>query len=131
MTEQENELIEKWNFLLEDFKSNGKKSKFSRIFEKTAQHDTANSNVLIPITCRVFYKLKDIKMSNGAQHKVEVGEYYKEDFFIATGQILHEQLTSYCATMASIVVDIYKEHNKFGYLQILPDNGINKIYYMF
>ncbi|MFW6225919.1 MAG: hypothetical protein ACOC3V_03085 [bacterium] len=132
MTEIENKLINEWKFLMDDLpKAKTKRSKFSRIYEKIIKHNTKNNyKMLLSIAYRIFKKLGDIKMSKGIHNKVELAEFYNEDFYI-NGNIMIPQFTAFCDAVANTTITKLKEVEKFGHLEIHQENQANKIFLVF
>jgi hypothetical protein len=132
MTEQENNLIKNWEFLLDNLpKANNKRYKFAKIYEKIVQNNSKDdTKMLLSIIYRVFKKLDTIKMSKGTQHSIEVGEFYNDDFYI-NGTIIMDQFISFCDVISEIVIEKLQIINKIGYLKIESHDGIKKINIIF
>lgn len=132
MTDQENELIARWEFLMEDLpKAKNKRYKFARIYEKIVQHNNKNDlKMLLSIAHRMFKKIGDIKMSKGGQNSHRVCEFYESDFYI-NGTIMMDQFMAYCESVSSLVIEQLTKTEKIGYLQIKSHEHAKEIHIIF
>lgn len=132
MSEQENDIIKDWEFLMDGLsKSKTKRHKFARIYEKIVRYNKQEDvKLLLSIAYRVFNKMGDIKMSKGHKNKEIVGEFYEVDFYI-NGTIMIDQFMAFCDTMAEIVIEKLIDIGKIGHLEIIKEGPIKYIAIMF
>lgn len=132
MTDQDNELITKWEFLMEDLpKAKSKRYKFARIYEKIVQHNNKSDlKMLLSIAHRMFKKVDDIKMSKGSKNSHKVCEFYESDFYI-NGTIMMDQFMAYCESVSTLVIEQLSKTEKIGCLQIKSHEHAKEIHIIF
>ncbi len=131
MTEKENNIISKWDFLMQDLpQSKIKRRKFARIYEKIVRYNRKEDlSMLLSIAYRTFKKVDDIQLSNSRKQLQEMAEFLVDDFYI-NGTILSGHFTMFCESVARKIAE-QLSNSKIGNLEIRTDNNIKKIYLAF
>lgn len=119
MTEEKEDLLEKWDFLLQDLsKSKTKLNKFARIYEKIVQNNRSEDvKILLPVAYKVFKQVDDIKMSNGKKNEKEIINFSIYDFYIEH-TLMVDLITSFTDATAKMIVEALPKIEKFSHLQI-------------
>jgi len=131
MTKKENNIISKWDFLMQDLpQSKTKRKKFARIYEKIVRYNRKEDiSMLLSIAYRTFKKLDDIQLSNGRKQTQEIAEFLKDDFYI-NDTIISGHFTMFCESVSRKIAEKLSD-SKLGNLEIKTNNNIKKIYIAF
>lgn len=127
----EQEILEKWEPLLEGIKGKGRKTKFAKIYEKTTkENDKEHLKLLFSILFKLFNETKELKTSKSKKNEVLLLEFFEGDFYV-DGNIIPEIMMQFIRNSVMMIKAKYESIEKFSHIKVKKEDYYFKLYYVY